>query len=54
MINRNHFRHKIGSTYTLIIGNNLETLGKKDISIWELKKCAYLWATKSKKQIHNL
>ena len=54
MINRNHFRHKIGGIHTLITGNKLETLGKKDISIWELKKCAYLWAAKPQKQIPNL
>ena len=50
MINGNHFRCKIEGPGTLIIGNNLETLGKKATIVWESENCAYLWGAKSKKQ----
>ncbi len=50
MINTNHFRCKIGTISPLITGNELETLGKKALNVWELEKCAYLWAAKSQKQ----
>jgi hypothetical protein len=43
MIDRNHFRGKIAGTLPLRIGNKLETLGKKVVNVWEVKKCAYLW-----------
>lgn len=50
MINGNHFRGKIGGSYTFGIGNKVETCGKKNINVWESENCAYLWGAKSKKQ----